>query len=556
MNMQVSTVNQSNTNASFDAGQAHVVQRGDTLSGIAQRHGVSLSDLIAANPQINNPNLIYPGQHVQIPGGGGGGPGSGSDVAPVNATAPGAGDGAGISAAQLQQIVPGMTDARAAEVAPYLNQAMAEADINTPQRQAMFIAQLAHESGGFRYMEEIASGAAYEGRSDLGNTQPGDGVRFKGRGYIQITGRHNYTEAGRALGLDLVNNPQLAAQPENAARIAAWYWDSRNINAAADRGDFVQVTRLINGGTNGLADRQGYYQRAQAALGSDGVSLPPSSPSPGGSSPSTPPASGGSYTVRSGDTLSGIAQRHGVSLSALIQANPQISNPNLIYPGQNVSIPSAGSASATGGSYTVRSGDTMSAIAQSYGVSLSALIQANPQISNPNLIYPGQSLSIPGASSPSVNGPGQVSPGSSVQPIGNNPAAIAESFLGRNAGELKHSGELPMESWVPNNVNCANFVTAVLQQAGLIDWHSNRVVDTRDGLLADGWQRVNDISQARPGDVVVMDQNGQSHVVFFHSFDSNGRPRFIGSNNVNADGSQRISWGGASGSYYLLTPPR
>ncbi|KLI98186.1 chitinase [Luteimonas sp. FCS-9] len=176
------------------------------------------------------------------------------------------GGAGGVTAAELQQIVPTLSAAKAEAVAPHLNAAMAEANIDTPQRQAMFIAQLAHESGGFHYMEEIASGAAYEGRADLGNTQPGDGERYKGRGYIQVTGRHNYTEAGRALGLDLVNNPELAAQPENAARIAAWYWESRGINTAADAGDFTQVTRLINGGTNGLADRQAYYARASAIL--------------------------------------------------------------------------------------------------------------------------------------------------------------------------------------------------------------------------------------------------------------------------------------------------
>ena len=185
---------------------------------------------------------------------------------PVDGTQP-ADPAASVTAEQLQQIVPTLSAERAAEIAPHVSAAMAEADINTPERKAMFIAQLAHESGGFVYSEEIASGAAYEGRADLGNTQPGDGVRFKGRGYIQLTGRANYEEAGRALGLDLVNNPELAAEPENAARVAAWYWSSRDINDAADAGDFRQVTRLINGGYNGLADRQAYYARAQDAFG-------------------------------------------------------------------------------------------------------------------------------------------------------------------------------------------------------------------------------------------------------------------------------------------------
>jgi spore coat assembly protein SafA len=242
-----------------------------------------------------------------------------------------------------------------------------------------------------------------------------------------------------------------------------------------------------------------------------------------------------------------------VPLSQLLAANPQIVNPDVIYPGQHIAI------SGAGGSHVVRFGDTLSAIAQNNGVSLNALIQANPQISNPDLIYPGQTIVIPGGSgSPSTapaNGLAAVDAASGVRLTGDNPAAIAERFLNWNAGDLKVSGHLPMESWVPNNVNCANFVTAVLQEAGMINWHDNTVVGTRDKLLSEGWQRV-DLSQARPGDVVVMDSGGQSHVVFFHSFDANGNAQFIGSNNRNADGSQRITWGGASGSYYLLTPPR
>lgn len=173
---------------------------------------------------------------------------------------------------KLVQSCPGLSLEKAREVAPHLNQAMQEAGINTPARQAAFIAQLAHESGNFKYSEEIASGRAYEGRRDLGNTQPGDGERFKGRGYIQLTGRANYAAAGKSLGLDLVNHPELAARPENAARIAAWYWNSRGLNAKADAGDFDGITRSINGGYNGKADRDRRYEVALATLGRDGNS--------------------------------------------------------------------------------------------------------------------------------------------------------------------------------------------------------------------------------------------------------------------------------------------
>ncbi|KFA93042.1 hypothetical protein Q664_12145 [Archangium violaceum Cb vi76] len=162
--------------------------------------------------------------------------------------------------------MPNLSQAKAEQYLPHLNKAMAEAGINTPKRQAAFLAQLAHESGEFRYMEEIASGAAYEGRKDLGNTQPGDGVRFKGRGPIQITGRANYRAAGKALGIDLENNPKRASDPDVGFRTAAWYWNSRNLNQYADSGNFKELTRRINGGYNGLADRQKYYQRALDVL--------------------------------------------------------------------------------------------------------------------------------------------------------------------------------------------------------------------------------------------------------------------------------------------------
>ena len=276
MNMAVSPISPQAANLAGNDARIHIVQFGDMLSSIAVRYGVALQQVIQANPQILNPDLIYPGDRIQLPVGGGQDSPDGSTPPATFASSPasanpaiaGAQPGAanGVSADQLMRIVPTLSAGQAPAIARNLNVAMAEANITAPQQQAMFIAQLAHESGGFRHMEEIASGHAYEGRADLGNTQPGDGARFKGRGYIQVTGRYNYEQAGQALGLDLISNPELAAQPENAARIAAWYWTSRDINEAANSGDFVQVTRLINGGTNGLADRQAHYARAQATL--------------------------------------------------------------------------------------------------------------------------------------------------------------------------------------------------------------------------------------------------------------------------------------------------
>lgn len=186
-------------------------------------------------------------------------------AAPVDVSTwqPGTGDA---TPQQLQRIVPGLSDVKAREVAPHLNRAMAEANIDTPQRKAAFIAQVAHESGGFEHMMEMGSGSRYEGRRDLGNIQPGDGERFKGRGLIQITGRANYAAASRALGEDFVNHPERAATPENAARIAAWFWNSRGLNAAADRGDFAGITRRINGGQTGAAERAAFHGRALDVL--------------------------------------------------------------------------------------------------------------------------------------------------------------------------------------------------------------------------------------------------------------------------------------------------
>ena len=168
--------------------------------------------------------------------------------------------------ADLQKILP-YAHANAANFIAPLNAAMAEYEINTQQRQAAFIAQLGHESAQFRYVREIASGAAYEGRKDLGNTQPGDGVRFKGRGLIQITGRTNYAACAAALGIDCVAHPELLELPVNAARSAGWFWSTHGLNELADKHDMYGITRRINGGSNGLSDRLALYEKAQQVLG-------------------------------------------------------------------------------------------------------------------------------------------------------------------------------------------------------------------------------------------------------------------------------------------------
>jgi len=140
--------------------------------------------------------------------------------------------------------------------------------ITTDLRMAHFVAQIAHESGSFLYMEEIADGSAYEGRSDLGNSQPGDGRRYKGRGLIQLTGRANYAAYSRDCGFDCVAAPErVRDDPFAAVDVACWYWNRRGISRMADADDVKAVTKAINGGYNGLDDRIDYLTRAKGVLG-------------------------------------------------------------------------------------------------------------------------------------------------------------------------------------------------------------------------------------------------------------------------------------------------
>ncbi|MDP3232862.1 MAG: glycoside hydrolase family 19 protein [Myxococcales bacterium] len=254
------------------------IRRGDTLSQLAARFGTSVSALARLN-NIRNPDLIIAGANLRVPDGFSAprpsAPGSVPSTQPsapstrpdrTEDVAPAQGDTRGISAEELQRIMPSLSPQLAQRYLPYLNSAMNEAGITTPARRAAFLAQLGHESGGLRYFEEIASGAAYEGRRDLGNTQPGDGRRFKGRGPIQLTGRANYRAAGQALGIDLERNPERAADPDVGFRIAAWFWQSRGLNSLADQGNFREITRRINGGYNGYDDRVQYWNRARQVL--------------------------------------------------------------------------------------------------------------------------------------------------------------------------------------------------------------------------------------------------------------------------------------------------
>lgn len=174
-----------------------------------------------------------------------------------------------LSEVQLVMIA-GVSVQIATEWTSPLNIAMAQGQINTCLRVSAFLSQVLEESGCFRYVKEIwgptPAQLRYEGRADLGNVQSGDGEKFLGRGLIQITGRANYRACGHYLNVDLESNPELLEQPLYAVLSAVWYWQSHNINALADVGDIVGVTRLVNGGTNGLDVREKYYAAAKTQL--------------------------------------------------------------------------------------------------------------------------------------------------------------------------------------------------------------------------------------------------------------------------------------------------
>jgi putative chitinase len=170
-----------------------------------------------------------------------------------------------ITQEQLQHIALYGNAQKLAQYLPMLNDTMTKYEINTPLRAAHFLAQIIHESGSFNYTVELDSGLAYEYRADLGNTQKGDGPRYKGRGFIQLTGRSNYAHYGLHLGEDLLDDPDLVAT-KYPADVSGWFWANHSLNALADTDNVQAITRMINGGYNGLQDRIFYLQRAKAVI--------------------------------------------------------------------------------------------------------------------------------------------------------------------------------------------------------------------------------------------------------------------------------------------------
>lgn len=163
---------------------------------------------------------------------------------------------------------------RYAQLLPGVLSCLEACEANNVERVAEWLAQIGHESAGLQWMEELADGSQYEGRADLGNTSPGDGSRYKGRGPIQITGKNNYTAVSQWAHSQgyvdsptyFVDNPEKLADDVYGFMGTAWYWTVARgsaINEACDRGDLVEVTRLINGADHGLSDRQARYDNAK-----------------------------------------------------------------------------------------------------------------------------------------------------------------------------------------------------------------------------------------------------------------------------------------------------
>lgn len=277
----------------------YTIQAGDTLGSIAKKiykDPMKYKEIAEAN-HIANPNVISVGQELILPGI----EDEGIVVPKVVTESRDVSDSSSkgiLTVDSLRSIMPKASEKNILKYLEPLNTQMVKFEINSPLRVAHFIAQLAHESGSFQYSsenlnysdkalravfgryfptEELANEYArqpekianrvYANRMANGNEVSGDGWKYRGRGLIQLTGRDNYTQCGAALKLDLVDQPnQLAEDPQIAVDAAAWFWDMRYLNTYADQDDIKSITKRINGGYNGLEDREAYLARAKAAL--------------------------------------------------------------------------------------------------------------------------------------------------------------------------------------------------------------------------------------------------------------------------------------------------
>ena len=235
------------------ADEYYTVQSGDYLGKIANRYGVSVSDLCNWNG-ISNPDLIYPGQRLLVKKSG-------------SSSGSGSGSGSGKSGK-----IYSVTDSQMQKMGwknynlPDLNRCLKTFEINTVNRVRHFISQCSHESACGVYTQELGGQSycsKYDGRRDLGNTQPGDGCRFKGAGYIQLTGRSNYQSFANYIGDSRVMEGVSYVSSKYPWTSAGYWWKSHGLNSLCDNGASVDViTKRVNGGYNGLAERKKYYQRA------------------------------------------------------------------------------------------------------------------------------------------------------------------------------------------------------------------------------------------------------------------------------------------------------
>ena len=228
----------------------YTVKSGDTLSGIAQRYGTTVATLCSLN-NIKNANLIYVGQKLKIP--------SNSPSPAPTPSPPSPGSYSSVTMDQMKKL--GWNPSQS--VLNDLNSCLKRFSINTKARLCLFLSQCSHESACGRYTKELASGDAYEGRNDLGNTQPGDGRRFKGGGYIQLTGRYNYQAFANYIGDQNVMQGVDYVATHYPWQSAGFWWYKNSMNSLCDSGASVeQVTKRVNGGYNGLESRRSYYNKA------------------------------------------------------------------------------------------------------------------------------------------------------------------------------------------------------------------------------------------------------------------------------------------------------
>jgi len=178
-----------------------------------------------------------------------------------------------LTSTQLKKIYPYSTEANRLIYLPHINRYADLYGLGSYERMCAFLAQIGHESGQLHYVEELASGKAYEGRKDLGNVFAGDGVKYKGRGLIQITGRANYTKLTKEFGIDFINHPEWLKEPEYAVLSAFWYWKDRDLNRYCNlnEADFKILTRRINGGYNGYAERLKIWEKAKEVLSESNI---------------------------------------------------------------------------------------------------------------------------------------------------------------------------------------------------------------------------------------------------------------------------------------------